>query len=142
MQRVVTKQNRLADVTDKTNGFFAGVNLNLADMVLASANYSDMIGADSASLHIRSLTGSLELMPKLLPKDAHLKAYYVQNNVENFKYWKTPSTIMGYQVNYDFNGISLGFDYRYTFQDIDGNGMISGAKETLKSFGLTTSMKF
>lgn len=140
MQSVVTKQNRLAQVTESTNGFFAGVEINIQDLILGKLNYSDMI--DSSSMHIRSIVGELELTPKLLPKDAHAKAYYVQNNVENFQVWKTPSTIMGYTLEYDFNGVVLGFDYRFTFQDLDGNGLIEGTNETTKTFGLKTSIKF
>ncbi len=140
-KEVVSKQMTLADVNQATNGFFAGIDLNLADMVIGQLHYSDLVG-DSANLHIRSLKGEIELTPKLLPKDARAKGYYIQNNVQDFRQWKTPSTIMGYTLEYNFNGVNLGFDYRFTFQDLDGSGKIDQPNETIKTFGLKTAIKF
>jgi hypothetical protein len=142
LQSVVTKQNRLLEVKESTNGFFVGVDINIQDLIIGGLHYSDMLSADSANFHIRSLKGELELTPKLLPKDASAKAYYIQNNVENFKEWKTPSTIMGYTLEYNFNGVNLGFDYRYTFQDLNGDGLIKGTDENVKTFGLKTAITF
>jgi len=139
-KEVLSKQMTLADVTKPTNGFFAGVDFNISDLIVGGLHYSDMI-SDSI-MHIRSLKGEVELTPKLLPKDASAKGYYIQNNVQDFRQWKTSSTIMGYTLEYNFNGVNLGFDYRFTFQDLDGSGKIDSPKETIKTFGLKTSIKF
>ena len=136
----VTKQQRLDEISPVSmNGYYAGLDINLFGYASISANYQDMWkGTD----HVRSLRGSASLKEKLLPVIHEAKAYYVQNNVKNFKEWKTPSTIMGYVMSYDFNGTIIGLDYRYTFQDINGDDKISGDDEIIKTFSFSTKMNF
>lgn len=139
---VITKQDKLKSIDKELNGFFVGLDINLAGYVIVGAHYQDLHGVDK-DINRRSIRGEITLGEKLqaqIPVNA--KGYYYQNNVENFKEWKTPSTILGYMVGYNMNGVEVGFDYRYTFQDLDGNGLIRGDEETNKTIGLRTSMRF
>ncbi len=110
-------------------------------MVIARASYQDLMLKNEKN--IRSLSGELMIKEDLLPFINEAKAYYFQNNVADFKEWKTPSTIMGYMIALGVNkGVSVVFDYRYTFQDIDGNGKIDGTEETIETFSISSTAKF
>lgn len=135
----VTKQETLENITNDMQGFFAGMDINLMGLAGVGVRYQDMSNDD---MNNRSLNGYLELKDKLLPIIHEAKAYYVQNNVQDFQEWKTPSTVMGYLMSYDFNGTVVGLDYRYTFRDANGDGVISGKDETIKTFGFSTKMTF
>jgi len=134
-----TKQETLMDIKNDLKGYFAGLTIDFFGFAGLTANYQNMTKGDK---HVRSIHGSLELKDKLVPVIHEAKAYYVQNNVENFKEWKTPSTVMGYIMSYDFNGTVVGLDYRYTFRDVNGDNKISGKEETIKTFGISTKMTF
>ena len=82
-----------------------------------------------------------ESLKKILPV-TEVKGYYVQNNVENFKDWRTPSTIVGLNIGYNFKGAVVGFDYRWSFRDLDGSGKIDQPNETFKTIGFRTAVNF
>jgi hypothetical protein len=136
---VVTRQESLKEINQDLNGFFAGAQLNLTKFIGAGIYYQDMIGD---TLHRRSIRGEVALRQNIIPNLYQAKAYYIQNNVQDFREWKTPSTIMGYIIEYNLKGATLGFEYRYTFQDVNGDGKIRGSNETTKTFGFRTSVRF
>ena len=70
------------------------------------------------------------------------KGYYVQNNVETLSEWRTPSTITGVAVTYRIGAVAMTFDSRYTFEDRDGSGIISGSDETIKTIGVSSTVTF
>ncbi len=43
---------------------------------------------------------------------------------------------------YNYKGVDMGFDYRFTFQDMNGDQLIKGADETIKSIAVKAGMKF
>jgi len=50
---------------------------------------------------------------------------------------------MGYTLGYNVNdGTSIIFDYKYTFQDMNGDGEITGDNETIKTISISTAIKF
>jgi hypothetical protein len=50
---------------------------------------------------------------------------------------------MGYTLGYNIaEGTAIFFDYRYTFQDMDGDGLIKGKNETIKTISVTTKVMF
>ncbi len=138
--QVKTKQQHLKDVTEGVNGIFVGMDINVFGMVLIKGSYQDLKGSD---IEQRSIVGEFSLGKTLtdkLPVDA--KGYYRQMNVTNFKEWKTPSTIMGAVLSYNLGGVDMGFDYRFTFNDFNGDGEIRGDNETIKTIGVKAGVKF
>ena len=136
---VKTKKESLKNIEESLQGYFAGLSLNLSNWIILDIAYQDLRGNGR---DVKSIRGELALGKTLIPKITTAKAYYYQNNVENFQVWKTPSTILGYVVAYRLGNIDLGFDYRYTFQDKNGDGKIKGDNEVLKTVGLRAGMKF
>ena len=134
-----TRKEILKDM-ESLDGYFAGLGLNIFDYVDLQVNYQDLKGD---STDVKSLYGELVLNQELIPKISMAKGYYYQNNVEDFDKWKTPSTVLGYIVGFGLNeGASLNFNYRYTFEDKNGDGEIKGDNETIKSIGIGTSIIF
>lgn len=139
---VITKQQRLAAIKEGLNGIYTSAELNFFNYVVCMAGYQDLFGSNDK--HIRSIQGELRLGEKLkqIIHFADVKGYYIQNNVKDFREWKTPSTIMGYSVGYNYKGAIIGLDYRWAFQDIDGNGRIRGDKEAFKTISFRTAVSF
>lgn len=141
-KKVITKQEQLMAIKDTYNGIYASAELNFFGYIATYASYQDLKGANSD--HLRSLHGELR-MGETLKKMIHfadVKGYYIQNNVQDFRELKTPSTIMGYTVGYNYKGAIMGIDYRWTFQDLNGNGLIRGSKEVFKTISFRTAVSF
>ncbi len=139
----MTKQDILESVP-ALDGFFVGMHFNGWGIFRLNANYQDLRSGSGEDIKsVKSLTGEFALAENLVPKLAAAKAYYMQNNVENFKEWKTPSTVLGYILGYDIaEGTAIFFDYRYTFQDMNGDGVIKGKEETIKTISISTKIMF
>lgn len=139
---VITKQQSLLSIQEELNGIYASAELNLFNLVVCYASYQDLMG--QTATHSRSIHGELsmgETLKKMI-SFGDVKAYYVHNNVQDFKEWKTPSSIMGATVGYNYKGAIVGVDYRWAFQDKDGNGLIRGKNEVLKTISFRTALSF
>ncbi|MEN9444585.1 MAG: hypothetical protein RIS47_1475, partial [Bacteroidota bacterium] len=139
-QVAYTRQDRLADIQTTLNGYYVGADLNLANIIKAGISYQDLIGADK--YHQRTLRAEAGLAQDLIPMVSELKAYYFQDNVQDFRDWKTPSTVMGVLLGYNMNGVVMGIDYRFTFKDLDGSGKIDQSNETFKTIAFRTRVSF
>ncbi len=140
--QVFTKQQSLLNIQEELNGIYASAEVNILNYVVGYAAYQDLMGKNIS--HLRSIHGELrmgEALKKMI-SFADVKGYYVQNNVQDFREWKTPSTIMGYTVGYNYKGAIIGIDYRWTFQDLDGSGKIRGDKEVFKTISFRTAISF
>ena len=139
---MVTKQQTLLSITEKMNGIYASAELNLFNYMICYASYQDLMG--SGKDHMRSIHAELAMGENLkkLISFGEVKGYYVQNNVQDFTEWRTPSTIVGYTMGYNYKGAIIGFDYRWAFQDLDGSGTIRGSKEVLKTISFRTAITF
>jgi hypothetical protein len=140
--QVVTKQQSLLAITEGLNGIYASLEINLFNYVVGYASYQDLMGG--SELHVRSIHGEVkmgEALKKII-SFADVKGYYVQNNVQDFREWKTPSTLMGYTIGYNYKGAIMGMDYRWTFQDLDGDNLIRGKSEIVKTISFKTSISF
>jgi len=140
--QVITKQQKLLAIQEELNGIYASAELNLFNYVVCYASYQDLMGKEID--HLRSMHAELKMgdaLKKML-SFADVKGYYIQNNVQDFREWKTPSTIMGYTLGYNYKGAIMGLDFRWTFQDLDGSGKINGSKETFKTISFRTAVCF
>ncbi len=138
---VITKQQSLLAIQDELNGVYASAEFNFFNYIAVFAGYQELMGTNS---NVRSIHGELKMGDALkkMISFADVKGYYIQNNVQDFKEWKTPSTLVGVNIGYNYKGAIVGFDYRWTFQDIDGNGFIRGKNETFKTISFRTAFMF
>jgi hypothetical protein len=122
-QTFVTKAQTLKN-TPALDGVFVGLQFNAWDWFTLNCDYQDLKGEDSEGddYEVKSLRGEFAVSETLIPKISMAKAYYMQDNVLDLSEWKTPSTIMGYSMGYNINeGTSIIIDYKYTFEDINGD---------------------
>lgn len=134
-----TKKDMLKGL-EPMNGFFAGASFNAFGFLTLGLDYQQMSGD---STDIKSIRGELAINAEKIPKLSKAKAYYIQNNVEDFSTWKSEGAILGYVIGYKVSeGVSLDFNYRYNFEDRNGDGKIKGSDETIKTIGITTTMIF
>jgi len=138
-----TKQDKL-DIVPALDGYFVGAHFEGWGIFRLQVNYQDLRSGSGEDIEaVKSLTGEFAIDEKLIPKLAAAKAYYMQNNVEDFTEWKTPSTVLGYVLGYNVAvGTAIYFDYRFTFEDANGDGEIKGDKETVKTIGISTKITF
>ncbi len=135
-----TKSDKMGDTNEAFNGYFVGADLKIGSIAQARIEYQDLIGDND--LHMRTLRGSAGLQSGFIPMIKSLEAYYLQNNVEDFQEWRTPSTVIGAIFDYNVGGATMGIDYRLTFQDRDGDGLIRGSEETIKTISFRTRVTF
>jgi len=135
---VATKLDTLQSIKGM-DGFLAGLKFNIFNLLEASLKYQALFQEDDQDA-LTSINGEVELKKKLIPKISTAKAFYTMNNVENLKNWKTPGTIMGATIGFEFiSGASLNLNYLITFQDKDGNGTIKGKNETITQITVTAT---
>jgi len=135
-----TRQQRLDAMTENINGVFGEMRFNFFGFVWAKAYYQNLKGDGT---NVRSLKGEFglgEQLQKMLPLT--INGYYVQDNVQSLSDWKSPSTLVGALMMYNYKGVDMGFDYRFTFQDLNGDQSIHGKEETIKSIAVKAGMKF
>ncbi|MBN2789928.1 MAG: hypothetical protein JXR69_07040 [Candidatus Delongbacteria bacterium] len=141
----ITKSQTLKD-TPALDGFFVGLHFNAWDWFTLKADYQDLKGEypiTKDDYEVKSLRGEFAINENLIPKISLAKAYYMQNNVVDLSEWRTPSTIMGYSIGYNINeGTSIIFDYRYTFEDMNGDLDVEDDGETIKTISISTAIKF
>jgi len=136
---IMTKEMTLKTV-EKMSGYLVGAGANLGNIVEMNASYQDLNGNKDSN---RSIYGEIKLNNNIIPKISTAKVYYYQNNVEDLSEWKTPATVMGYIIGFGLtSGASVNFNFRYTFEDKNGDGIIDGTEETLKSVGIGTTVVF
>ena len=137
--KIITKEMTL-NAVEKMSGYLVGMGANLGNIVEMNASYQDLSGSKDTN---RSIYGEMKLNKNVIPKLSTAKVYYYQNNVDDFSEWKTPSTVMGYIIGFGLtSGASVNFNFRYTFEDKNGDGKIHGNEETLKSVGIGTTVIF
>ena len=144
-----TKESSLGRFGEQ-KGYFARLRLNMGSLIEAGASYSDMLGdiwSSNEQSYIQkknqTFLASLRLK-KSISRIKYAYAFYQQRNVPNpFKFIYTESTILGYQVGVSMgNGLVLSYTFRRSFRDQNGDGEISGGKETIDIISIETSFSF
>jgi hypothetical protein len=138
-KRAVTKQESLETITEDMDGYLAGLSVNLFNYVTASAQYQNMKGGD---IEKKSLLGEVILNNKAIDVLPTVKGYYAQNNVDSLKEWRTPSTVAGIIVQLNLGATTLAFNHQYTFVDRNGDGVIDGDDETVKTLSVSSTVTF
>ncbi|KAA3612469.1 MAG: hypothetical protein D8M58_20100 [Calditrichaeota bacterium] len=138
---VLTKRQKLQLINEKLQGYVIGADFNIADFIVFGAEYQNM---SKNKVELKTFRANLDLNSDLIPKIKTAGAYFYQNNTGLKKLFdKTEGTIIGYKFGYDIGGgAALVFDFRQTFRDKDGNGIIKGSDETIKSTLIQTVFTF
>ncbi len=134
------RQDRLLEITDDMQGYLVAAHFDLRDLISVNAQYQDM--SSDTIPDINSLTGEVILNDGAYAIFPTVRAYYVQNNVENFDEWRTESTIAGYVLEFAVGDATMGIDHQFTFEDMNGNGLIDGDDETIRTISLFSRIEF
>jgi len=138
---VVTKQQVLQMVNEKLQGYVIGADFKIGTFLVFGAEYQDM---SKNSFEFKTFRVNLDLNSTLIPKVNKAGAYFFQNNTSlSDLFDRTEGTILGYRLGYDIGGgASLVLDYRQTYRDKNGDGVISGSNEIVKTTQIQTVFMF
>jgi hypothetical protein len=135
----IRKQDTLKTITESMEGYLAGMYFNLFNYISMSAQFQDMKGDD---IEKKSLYGDVVINNKAFEYLPTVKGYYAQNNVDKLTEWRTPSTVLGYIVQMNMGGNTIAVNNKYTFEDRNGDGVINGDDETIKTISVSAMAKF
>ena len=135
-----TKRQYMQDhVTDNMKGFVVGADFNLFNFMIFGAEYQNM---SKNALHFRTFRANLDLNTRFIPKINRAGAYYYQNNAIHL-FRKSEGAILGYRIEYEISpSAALLLDFRQTYRDLNGDGKISGSKETVRTTSIQTVIRF
>ncbi len=144
-----TKESQLGKY-GKQKGFYARFGLSLGSYLDFSTSYQNLKGdiwddvsqdyntqANNSFLSILKLKKSISRIKKA-------EGYYQQRNVPNpFKFEFSESTIMGYNIGIELgSGMVLVYKFQRSFRDLNGDGSVDGADETVNITTVETSFMF
>jgi len=134
-----TKSQTLESVKGM-KGFLAGLSFNILNFVSFGAQYQELYGKETIS---RSLRAEISANASKIPILSEAKFYYIRNNFEDFKHWATPGTVMGGVIGLEIvKGAVIDFNYLWTFEDKNGDGIISGDNEIIKNISVSAKTVF
>ena len=138
---VVTKQQILQTVSEKLQGYVIGADFNIGTFLVFGAEYQNMT---RNNFSFKTLRANLDLNATLIPKLNKAGAYFYQNNTSLSDIFKRgEGTILGYRLGYEIGGgASLVLDFRQTYRDKNGDGVISGSNEVVKTTQIQTVFMF
>ena len=138
---VFTKRDLLSTVNEKLQGYVIGADFDIANFLIFGAEYQNMSRNDIA---LKTFRANLDINASLIPKINKAGAYFYQNNTDlTDLFAKTEGTILGYRLGYESgNGASLILDYRTTYRDKNGDGVISGSNEVIQTTQIQTVFVF
>ena len=135
----VRRQDVLKTITEEMDGYLAGLSFNVFKYISMSGQFQDMKGD---TIERKSLYADVIINDKAFTALPTLKGYYAQNNVERLTEWRTPSTVLGYIIQMNMGGAVIAVDNQYTFVDRNGDGVIEGDDETVKSISISATARF
>ncbi len=138
---ILTKREMLQSIRQQLKGYALGADFNIADFIVFGAEYQNM---SKGATEFKTFRANLDLNAQVVPKINQAGAYYYKNNASVDDIFKrTEGTIMGYRIGYAISqGATLLIDFRQTFRDRNGDGVISGANETEKTTLIQTVFTF
>jgi hypothetical protein len=143
----VTKEERLAAITESTKGWFGAFRFNVFNLVVAETRFERMT---TSGFENKGLWGDAQVGTSILqfvPKVNHASAFYQRRNVPEgeklFDFQKSVSTIWGYRLGYEIApGASLLWTMTETYEDKNGDGVIAGDGETVRLTTIETAIQF
>ena len=144
-----TKESSLGRFGEQ-KGYFSRLSINMGSFIEAGASYHDMMGdiwstKDKSFITNKNQTFITSVrLKKSISRIQYANAFYQQRNVPNpFKFNYTESTVLGYRLGISMgNGLVLSYTFRRSFRDLNGDGEINGANETIDIRSIETSFSF
>jgi hypothetical protein len=126
--------------TPSLGGVFGSLNVNLFNVVTIMGGYQDMRSGDGTE--VKGIMAEAGIKPDLIPKVKGAKAFLNRMNVGDPWDLKSEGTLMGYQLSIDMGGALLTWNYRQSFRDLDGSGIIDQDNETITTVSIETGISF
>lgn len=138
---VSTKRDLLEHIEDQLKGYVIGADFDIANFLIFGAEYQNMSHNETA---LKTFRANLDVNASLIPKINKAGAYFYQENTElSDLFAKTEGTVLGYRLGYEIgNGASLVLDFRTTYRDKNGDGVISGSNEVVRTTQIQTVFVF
>ncbi len=139
----ITRDARLLNTTPM-KGVFGMLSVNVFSLVTVNGAYQHMMqdGQDP----VKGLYGSIDLAQDLVPKLYGASAYVNRMNVDDPFDIYSEGTLMGYKLVFELGGgATLTWDFRQTFRDLDGDGVINrdeDSEEVIKTTMIETGFSF
>jgi len=135
----VTRRSYLDSINSRMQGFVIGADFNLWDVMIFGADYQNLHGTAG---RINTFRADLFLNTSFIPKIQRAGVYYYQQNAQEL-FTKTEGTIYGGVLQYEIApGAALMLDYRVTYKDLNGDGVISGSQDMQKTTNIQTVFTF
>ncbi len=136
----VTRYEKLFS-SDPLKGIFGSLGISVLNIVTVSGAYQDM--RQGSADPVRGIYGDIALSPGIIPKVKDARAYLTRMNVADPFNIKSEGTLMGYRVTAELaGGVTLTWDFRQTYRDLDGSGAIDHPDETITSTSIETGFSF
>ncbi len=122
-----TRYEKLYD-NSSMMGVFGSVGADIMGLVTLQAGYQHMTSDES---EVKGIQGSIGIAPNLIPKVEAANAYILRMNVDDPWAIESEGTLMGYYVTMGLGGgATLTWDFRQSYIDLDGNGIIDTDPES------------
>ncbi len=137
---IITKEESVKD-NKKATGWYGAITSHILNIVDLTIAYEHMQGADYKKG--KSIYGTLVFQKTFVPKLTVAEAHYSQRRVKEFTHWKTPNSLITAKLGYSIAGNAiLVANYKERYEDLNGDGKITGKDETIKSFGFGMEFRF
>ncbi len=116
-----TRYEKLYD-NSSMMGVFGSVGADILGMVSLQAGYQHMTSDET---EVKGIQGSIGIAPNLIPKVEDANAYILRMNVDDPFDIVSEGTLLGYYVTIGLGGgATLTWDFRQSYIDINGDGVI------------------
>lgn len=143
---IITKEYRLGTY-GKQKGVFARLQLDLGQWVAITSSYQNLSGerwknTDQRFVneHTQNFLSTIQLN-KTISRLQYARAYYQQRNVPNpFAFEVSESTVLGYRLGLKLGGgMVLSYNFQRSFRDLNGDGDVYDAEETINLTQIETT---
>ena len=127
--------------SDPLKGIFGSLGVSIFNIITVNGAYQDM--RQSGGVPVKGIYGDIALASGIIPKIKDARAYITRMNVDDPWDFQSEGTLMGYRVSAELaGGVMLTWDFRQTYRDLDGNGIIDQPDETITSTSIETGFSF
>jgi hypothetical protein len=132
----------LLEGTVATRGWYGRLRADLFNFIYAEAGYTDMY-ADNEDDGIKSLTGTLGVNTKIIPKLKNMEFKYYQMDVRKITHIIAPRVVIRGTLRYELApGTNLLWEYQERYNDVNNDGEIKGDQETERNVSMGVEFKF
>ena len=137
---IKTKEDTI-EGTPESKGWHASLTSNLFRVLSLTVTYEDMYGKGDEN--VKSLWGKLAFNNTFIPKLNIAEVNYSQTGFEKLKYFKTPSSLIEGKLGFSMSAnTELVGTYQERYIDLNGDDIIKGKDETIKTMNFGVEFRF